>query len=122
MSARANGQLIVIDNAKPPSLPPAANARRSEGTRADRDPAHRQTLSYGALAFERIMHSKLPADPQIYEIWYEYMRGQMPALNRAIDEIVARDQPMTLDEVGLLHDQFFSSSRIIDGIDTVGKG
>jgi diguanylate cyclase len=119
MSALANTHSTATDNVRGF---PVAGARRPEGTRPDRDRTHRQTLSYAALAFERIVHSRLPADPEIYEVWYEYMRGQMPALNQAIDAIIARDQPMTRDDLSQLRDQFFSSGRIIDSIDTVGQG
>ncbi len=78
-------------------------------------------MTYGLSAFEKIVQSKLPADPPSYEVWYEYARGDNPALNAAIDAIVERDQAVSAGDLNELHTRFFSIAPLADRIETVSR-
>ena len=98
---------------------PPSYARFCDDKLRNSERNHRQTLTHGLSAFKKIMQTKLPADPPSYEVWYEYVTGRTPALNRAIDDIVLLNQVVSADDLSKLHGRFFSFGRVADRLDTV---
>lgn len=43
-----------------------------------------------------ISEHKLQAVPPVYAVWFTYAAGGNPALNKEIDQIISRDQPVTI--------------------------
>jgi len=45
---------------------------------------------------ELISEHKLQAVPPVYAVWFTYVAGANPALNREIDQIISQEQPVTV--------------------------
>jgi len=51
------------------------------------------------LALQQIARHKLPYNPIVYAIWYEYASGQKPELNKEIESFEQAEKPIAFDMV-----------------------
>jgi len=76
---------------------------------SNRDPNY--TLSLALAAIERISALRLPADPPVYELFYQYVRNSNPDLNRAINEKVDQGR-LSPDQFDKIYEEFFAPARV----------
>lgn len=81
---------------------------------------HERTLAFAEIALAQIKALRQPAEPRDFEIWYNYATGYNPALNKAINDTLARAGNLSVTEIEAIHQTYFSISRISDHIDCVG--
>ena len=74
-----------------------------------------QIQQFSQKALELAAEHSTPPVPQIYEIWYNYASGDVPALNARIDDAGA-DQPLNEESIKRLHGQFFSDMPMRVGV------
>ncbi|WP_204277768.1 hypothetical protein, partial [Enterobacter hormaechei] len=61
------------------------------------------------------------AVPRNYEIWYVYATGYNPALNKIINETLARSGKISETDLEQIYDTYLSQLRASDQIDKVGS-
>jgi diguanylate cyclase len=81
---------------------------------------HERTLAFAETALNQIKALKLSAHPRNFEVWYAYATGHNPGLNQAINDFVAREAPLTDEELERLYDKHLSPVRFTERIDAVG--
>jgi diguanylate cyclase len=81
---------------------------------------HERTLAFAETALNQIKALKLSAHPRNFEVWYSYATGHNPGLNQAINDFVAREAPLTDEELERLYDKHLSPVRFTERIDAVG--
>ncbi len=81
---------------------------------------HERTLAFAETALNQIKALKLSAHPRNFEVWYSYATGHNPGLNQAINNFVAREAPLTDEEIERLYDKYLSPARFSERIDAVG--
>jgi len=81
---------------------------------------HERTLAFAETALNQIKALKLSAHPRNFEVWYTYATGHNPGLNQAINDFVAREAPLTDEELDRLYDKHLSPARFSERIDAVG--
>lgn len=80
-----------------------------------------RTLAFADIALGQIRSLRQPAIPRNYEIWYVYATGYNPALNKVINETLARTGRLTDADLDQIHDTYLSQARVTDRIDQVGS-
>ncbi len=63
---------------------------------------------------------KIAATPQNYALWFTYVVGEIKALTKAVDELLAAGRPVTQDECTRLFDQFLSHASAQDAMIEIG--
>jgi diguanylate cyclase len=81
---------------------------------------HERTVAFAKVALGQIRALRQPATPRNYRVWYTYATSYHPALNAAINETLARNGTITESDLEIIYDEFLSSNRITDHIDSVG--
>ncbi|WP_398476707.1 GGDEF domain-containing protein [Tardiphaga sp.] len=79
-----------------------------------------RTLAFADIALGQIRSLRQPAIPRNYEIWYVYATGYNPALNKVINETLARNGRLSDADLDQIHDTYLSQARVTDRIDHVG--
>lgn len=79
-----------------------------------------RTLAFAEIALGQIKALRQPAYPRNYEIWYIYATGYNPALNREINETLARNRSLSPADIDRIYGAYLSSTGLTDRIDTVG--
>jgi diguanylate cyclase len=79
-----------------------------------------RTLAFAEIALGQIKSLRQTAIPRNYEIWYVYATGYNSALNKVINETLARNGRLTEADLDQLHDTYLSQVRTTDRIDQVG--
>lgn len=79
-----------------------------------------RSFAFAEVALGQIRSLRQLALPRNYEIWYVYATGANPALNKAIDETLARSGRLTETNLGQIYDTYLSNTRGADQIDQVG--
>ena len=79
-----------------------------------------RTLAFAEVALGQIRSLRQTAIPRNYEIWYVYATGYNSALNKVINETLARNGRLTEADLDLIHDTYLSQIRTTDRIDQVG--
>ena len=79
-----------------------------------------RTLAFAEIALGQIRSLRQTAIPRNYEIWYVYATGYNSALNKVINETLARNGKLTEADLDQLHDTYLSQVRTTDRIDQVG--
>jgi diguanylate cyclase len=77
-------------------------------------------LAFAEVALGQIRSLRQPAIPRNYEIWYVYATGYNSALNKVINETLARNGRLTEADLDQIHDTYLSQVRATDRIDQVG--
>ncbi len=86
----------------------------ADGTDLDR------SLAFATAAFEKMTALRHAATPHNYEIWYNYVSASNPALNQAVNDLMASRGVVSQGELDELYDRFFSPTRLTDKIDQFG--
>ncbi|MDB5619044.1 MAG: hypothetical protein JWQ24_3282 [Tardiphaga sp.] len=79
-----------------------------------------RTLVFAEVALGQIRSLRQSAIPRNYEIWYVYATGYNSALNRVVNETLARNGCLTEVDLDQIHDTYLSQVRTTDRIDHVG--
>lgn len=79
-----------------------------------------RSIAFAEIALGQIKSLRQLALPRNYEIWYVYATGANPALNKAIDETLARSGKLTEVNLAQIYDTYLSHTRGADQIDQVG--
>jgi diguanylate cyclase len=79
-----------------------------------------RTLAFAEIALGQIRSLRQTAIPRNYEIWYVYATGYNSALNKVINETLARNGRLSEADLDQIHDTYLSQVRTTDRIDKVG--
>ena len=79
-----------------------------------------RTLFFAEAALNQIKSLKHSAIPRNYEIWYVYAAGYNAALNKVINETLARTGVLTEADLEQIYGTYLSHIRASDRIDQVG--
>src|SRR5262245_23256734 len=82
---------------------------------------HERTMAFANIAFGQIKALRQLALPRNYEVWYNYATGYNPALNEALNEMLAANGGLSQAETDQIYDEFLSPTRLTDRIDSVGS-
>jgi diguanylate cyclase len=81
---------------------------------------HERTMAFAELALGQIRSLRQTAVPRNYEIWYIYATGYNSALNKIINETLARNGKLTEADLEHIYDTYLSHIKTTDRIDKVG--
>ncbi|MGO9360178.1 MAG: GGDEF domain-containing protein [Xanthobacteraceae bacterium] len=81
---------------------------------------HQRTLAFAEVALGQIKSLRQSAVPRNYEIWYVYATGYNAALNKIINETLARHGKLTEADLDQIYETYLSQLRTTDRIDKVG--
>ena len=82
---------------------------------------HERTMAFAEIALGQIRALRQPATPRHFEIWYHYATGYNPALNKSINDTLARTGTLDAADLDRIYDSFLSQARLSDSIDSVGS-
>ena len=82
---------------------------------------HERTMAFAEVALGQIKSLRQTAVPRNYEIWYVYATGYNPALNKIINETLARAGKLSEADLEQIYDTYLSQLRASDRIDKVGS-
>lgn len=82
---------------------------------------HERTMAFAEVALGQIRSLRQTAVPRNYEIWYVYATGYNPALNKIINETLARAGKLSETDLEQIYDTYLSQLRASDRIDKVGS-
>lgn len=77
-------------------------------------------MAFAEVALGQIRSLRQTAVPRNYEIWYVYATGYNPALNKIINETLARAGKLSEADLEQIYDTYLSQLRASDRIDKVG--
>jgi diguanylate cyclase len=77
-------------------------------------------MAFAQIALGQIKALRQAATPRNYEIWYAYASGYNPSLNQTINEMLARSNNLTEQDLEKIYSTYFSPVRMTDRIETVG--
>jgi len=81
---------------------------------------HERTMTFAEVALGQIRSLKQTAIPRNYEIWYVYATGYNSALNKIINETLARNGKLSEADLEQIYDTYLSHIKTTDRIDKVG--
>src|SRR6202046_5003419 len=81
---------------------------------------HERTMAFAELALGQIRSLRQTAVPRNYEIWYVYATGYNSALNKIINETLARNGTLTEADLEQIYETYLSHIKTTDRIDKVG--
>ena len=81
---------------------------------------HERTLAFAEVALGQIKSLRQTAVPRNYEIWYVYATGYNSALNKIINETLARNGKLTEADLEQIYETYLSQIKTTDRIDKVG--
>ena len=81
---------------------------------------HERTMAFAELALGQIRSLRQTAVPRNYEIWYVYATGYNSALNKIINETLARNGKLTESDLEQIYETYLSHLKTTDRIDKVG--
>ncbi len=81
---------------------------------------HERTMAFAEVALGQIRSLRQTAVPRNYEIWYVYATGYNAALNKIINETLARNGKLTESDLDQIYETYLSQTRTTDRIDKVG--
>jgi diguanylate cyclase len=82
---------------------------------------HERTLAFAEVALGQIKSLRQTAVPRNYEIWYVYATGYNSALNKIINETLARNGKLTEADLEQIYETYLSQIKTTDRIDKVGS-
>ena len=77
-------------------------------------------MAFAEVALGQIRSLRQTAVPRNYEIWYIYATGYNSALNKIINETLARNGKLTESDLEQIYETYLSQNRTSERIDTVG--
>ena len=81
---------------------------------------HERTMAFAEVALGQIKSLRQTAVPRNYEIWYVYATGYNSALNKVINETLARNGKLTEADLEQIYETYLSHIKTTDRIDKVG--
>jgi diguanylate cyclase len=78
-------------------------------------------MAFAELALGQIRSLRQTAVPRNYEIWYVYATGYNSALNKIINETLARNGKLTEADLEQIYETYLSHIKTTDRIDKVGS-
>jgi diguanylate cyclase len=81
---------------------------------------HERTMAFAEVALGQIRSLRQTAIPRNYEIWYVYATGYNSALNKIINETLARNGKLTESDLEQIYETYLSHIKTTDRIDKVG--
>jgi diguanylate cyclase len=81
---------------------------------------HQRTLAFAEVALGQIRSLRQSAVPRNYEVWYVYATGYNAALNKIVNETLARHGKLTEADLDQIYETYLSQLRTTDRIDKVG--
>jgi diguanylate cyclase len=75
---------------------------------------------FSAHALRRIAEGDLLPSPEIYELWFVYSSGANPAMNKALDEILAKGEKPTNELCLSIYQQHLRENREDERVRTAG--
>jgi diguanylate cyclase len=81
---------------------------------------HERTMAFAELALGQIKSLRQTAIPRNYEIWYVYATGYNAALNKIINETLARNGKLTEADLEQIYETYLSQTKTTERIDKVG--
>jgi diguanylate cyclase len=81
---------------------------------------HERTMAFAEVALGQIRSLRQTAVPRNYEIWYVYATGYNAALNKIINETLARSGKLTESDLEQIYETYLSHIKTTDRIDKVG--
>jgi diguanylate cyclase len=82
---------------------------------------HERTMAFAELALGQIRSLRQTAVPRNYEIWYVYATGYNSALNKIINETLARNGKLTEADLEQIYETYLSHIKTTERIDKVGS-
>lgn len=82
---------------------------------------HERTMAFAEVALGQIRSLRQTAVPRNYEIWYVYATGYNSALNKIINETLARNGKLTEADLEQIYETYLSQVRTTERIDKVGS-
>jgi diguanylate cyclase len=79
-----------------------------------------RTLAFAEIALGQIKSMRQLAIPRNFEIWYVYATGQNTALNKVVNETLARSGKLTEADLDQIYETYLSQIRTTERIDKVG--
>jgi len=79
------------------------------------------SVAIAELALEQIRLRNQSAEPPSYEIWYQYVAGHNPELNRAIDSILARNGRLSEFDLDAIRHRYLRASDVADRLGKIGQ-
>src|SRR5437868_14598291 len=81
---------------------------------------HERTMAFAEVALGQIRSLRQTAIPRNYEIWYVYATGYNAALNKIINETLARCGKLSEADLEQIYETYLSHIKTSDRIDKVG--
>lgn len=81
---------------------------------------YERAMAFAEIALGQIRSLRQLALPRNYEIWYVYATGSNIALNKVIDETLARNGKLSEADLGQIYETYLSHTRSADQVDKVG--
>ena len=81
---------------------------------------NQRSLAFAEVALSQIKSLRQSAVPRNYEIWYVYATGYNAALNKIVNETLARQGKLTEADLDQIYETYLSHLRTTDRIDKVG--
>jgi len=81
---------------------------------------HERTMAFAEVALGQIKSLRQTAVPRNYEIWYVYATGYNAALNKIINETLARNGRLSESDLEQIYETYLSHIKTSDRIDKVG--
>ena len=81
---------------------------------------HERTMAFAEVALGQIKSLRQTAIPRNYEIWYVYATGYNAALNKIINETLARNGKLTEADLEQIYETYLSQTKTTERIDKVG--
>jgi len=81
---------------------------------------HERTLAFAEVALGQIKSLRQTAVPRNYEIWYVYATGYNAALNKIINETLARNGRLSESDLEQIYETYLSHIKTTERIDKVG--
>jgi len=81
---------------------------------------YERTMAFAEVALGQIRSLRQTAVPRNYEIWYVYATGYNAALNKIINETLARNGKLSESDLEQIYETYLSQTRTTERIDKVG--
>src|SRR5258707_10554784 len=81
---------------------------------------HERTMAFAEVAVGQIKSLRQTAIPRNYEIWYVYATGYNAALNKIINETLARNGKLIEADLEQIYETYLSQTKTTERIDKVG--
>jgi diguanylate cyclase len=80
---------------------------------------HDRSLAFADIALGQIRALKQPASPRNFEIWYHYATGYNQALNKTINEKLAKKGALSEADLQHIYETYIDASRMGERMDSV---